>query len=333
MRAGFTQPTSLILASVFGLVALFSLKGARGEDSTIQSAGGADAQPVDEQTQRAIEIEKEVLAYRQAIRTIRADMTISSSGGNDIRHRKLWAKGGRLRVDQLKGAIEAPYMAIRGKDYIYSRGFGRNEVTKKLELSITSAYRLSWKGSPLFDLRMIGVVPVTTTSLPSVTEWEHPLAKANRARSTIKSAWLDGVDADLTLITTSDQQGDGQIKLWIDPRKGPSLIRCERRLKTSRGTYLDVYESQLEQFGDDWFPTKTTCLRFKNWFPVPLGIEITTLSNVEVNQEIDDAVFSLSAMSVDPGDAVSTPDGTAIWDGEQLISRSRPRSKLKNALP
>jgi hypothetical protein len=300
---------------VLFLISLCGVSDARGENPTDQ--------PADEQTQRAIALEKEVLAYRQAIRTIRADVTITSStnsSGNDIRDWKAWAKGDRLRVDQKKGAIEAPHVVIKGNDYIYSRGFGQNEVTKELELSITSAYRLSWKGAPLFDLRMLGAVPVTTTSLPSVTEWEHPLAKANRTRSTIKSTRLDGVDADLTLITTSDQQGDGQIKLWIDPRKGPSLIRCERRLKTSRGTYLDIYESQLEQFGDVWFPTRTSCRHYKNWFPVPISSEITTLSNVEINQEIDDEVFSLPAMMVEPGDAVSTPEGMAIWDGEKLIS-------------
>ncbi|MBX3444946.1 MAG: hypothetical protein KF774_21275 [Planctomyces sp.] len=284
----------------------------------------------DEQTRAAIELESRVIAARLGIPSGQADLTVHVSP-SDTRQWRMWFLGDKLRMEQLGGKGVGPRKIVRADGKIYHRSYGIG-VDGEVKRGSAEVHPDDWEGTMIFDLRRLGLIKAPAGVLHSV-EKDLALGNPQRARSTIESAELDG--RPVRLIITEGIGGKNTLKTWIDEERGPSLLRVENHIVLNGKQFLDSVTSELALVDGTWFPERVTFARSVDGRALPP--QVTELTNIRLNQPIDEGLFTLGSVGIDPGERVNvTPAASQtppVWDGANLVTErewySRPESPLE----
>lgn len=298
-------------------------------------ACGDDAPPglTGAELQQALELEQQVLEYRQQIRTIEAVVDLRIGG--DRRRWKQIQQGERWLMEFESGPQQRRQVFVRGDGQILTRSQQPDPVTGELQWGTASVRPESWKQhTPLFDLRLLGITAQSVSVLRESSFESTLLGNQALIRNRLeftgnqreKMGIIESVISPSELYPSARPR-----KLTIACDRGPSLVKISKSFTNRENLLRDELDVTLGQFDGIWFPEQVRYQRYVNDNPGPL--ELVTLSQVRINQPVAEELFSMSALQLQPGDEVLVytrePSVLQHWNGTQLVDlEDRPRATL-----
>ncbi|MCA9045535.1 MAG: hypothetical protein KDA69_14510 [Planctomycetaceae bacterium] len=176
--------------------------------------------------------------------------------------------------------------------HIYSRPLETRGSDGTKSWGKTQSYPLDWDGSPVFDLHVLGVIPASPIGLGKLLlRKDSVLGQTQLQRTAFERVMLNGDE----VVRIEMKNGDSISRtVWIDDTKGPSVVRVRYRAHYKGQLVEELMQVELQQVGDNWFPAQLATQRYTGGFPIPK--EFVTISNVRLNEEIDDNLFDLEQL-------------------------------------
>jgi hypothetical protein len=189
------------------------------------------------------------------------------------------------------------------------------------------------------DIRILGMTPSPVSILYSdeFANWYGRDSTGIEGIVDVDVREISEAGLKLVYIETHYRADSAVVKLWIDPERGPNIIRQYRahvgEVEGTETLYAQTVEVKLDQIDAIWFPRQVevaTQLGGKR-----VMRELQLLKKARFNIDVDDALFTLASMELPPGGLVndfSDPKKefrAQVWTGTAAIPVSKARRKAK----
>jgi hypothetical protein len=293
------------------------------------------------------EVEKQVLDHRRSIQ--RGELVFQSktyTDGAPARERvtRIWFEADAMRCDVTLryDPNEHPHREIYGRN-CEKEGHDLNYSEQKFP-GTTLALGLhkgdaSGRGNAshmMLDPRLLGMAPDSSPNLVKC-HLDSFVGRRERKPPTIRQASWKGIDC--WLIEYTILQGRS-VRIWIDPRRGPSVVRLEfEGISREQRPLVDSVESDLREYSPSgmWYPQ--SCVYERHIDGKLVEKEVVDVEVVSLNEPLDPEVFRLAGMRIPghlPITGLDSPIGKELWwNGEEIVelynySRTGLIGKLKN---
>ncbi|MEZ5941938.1 MAG: hypothetical protein R3C18_11140 [Planctomycetaceae bacterium] len=256
------------------------------------SVAGQRAHSQDDITEQALKLEREVLAYRESLVNIQAEIS-EKRGGRTTLKWKVWQKGDRIRFDRERAARQRPAIFVKDDMHVYCRRLVTRAADNSSRWGDIEVNPVDWDAGLVFDLRVLGIVATSPMSLYHRTLKDTLLTDARFERTAFERDVLNGEEVVRIELRSGDTYST---TVWIDETKGPSVVRIRYRGLYEGRLIEDLMQVDMQQVGDNWYPAQLAIQRYYGQFPSQK--QFVTISNVHLNEEIDDGLFDLE--KVDP---------------------------------
>ena len=174
----------------------------------------------------------------------------------------------------------------------------------------------------IFHPRILGMYPWTTQTLHQFT-LNALFSPQDRKIVDVRKELQDG--SEVWKVTSRRETFGSTVTVWIDPAKGPSVVRISSEgAQGEKSAHCDL-ELTCAKFGKKgyWYPAKVT---YRSWDGKKLlHHEETATVSAEFDKEIPDSTFRLGSLGLPPGRAVLIDNWKkATWDGQELLDGISP---------
>ncbi|MCA8991376.1 MAG: hypothetical protein KDA88_05335 [Planctomycetaceae bacterium] len=252
---------------------------------------GQEASAQDDVAERALKLEREVLAYRESLVNIQAEIS-EKRGGRTTLKWKVWQKGDRIRFDRGWATRERPAIFVKDDKHVYCRRLVTRAADNSSRWGDIEVNPVDWDAGLVFDVRVLGIIPTSPISLYHRTlSADTVLGKTRLQRTAFEREILNGDEVVRIEMSSGESSSE---TIWIDETKGPSVVRVRYRAHYKGQLVEELMQVELQQVGDNWFPAQLATQRYTGGSPIPK--EFVTISNVHLNEEIDDNLFDLEQL-------------------------------------
>lgn len=288
------------------------------------------------------EVEQAVLTRRRSIRRGMMSLEAKLSGGNsefdDDRFTTIWFDYDKNKirsdvVNHWKNRDEPTYRMIqcsnceRPNYYVdYDEKRLTNAVTSITLAPLTDDIRKS-RLTEIFDPRMLGLVASESTAL-RIYHFETTLNCENREKPKLRrDRWKE---ADCWVISFhKNTRNRVYCELWIVPSHGYNVARNILESHVGGKPYRRIVETEAAPVGSTglWFPRTFAYEAVSDGKLIKK--EELRVTNVSLNEAIDDKVFTLAGMDIasDTPIAGKLPDGRPhvwTWTGTSVVDHVNP---------
>ncbi len=304
--------------------------------SLLQSADSPAADP------SVAEIEQAVLTRRRSIRrgivSLEAKISGSNSELDDERFTTIWFDYDRNKirsdvVNHWKNRDEPTYRMIqcsnceRSDYYVdYEAKPLANAVTSITLAPLTDDVRKQ-RLTEIFDPRMLGLVASESTAL-RIYHFETTLNCATRDVPKLRPDRWKGVDCWVISFHKNTRQRV-YCELWVVPSHGYNVARNILESHLGGKPYRRTLEIEAAPVGNSglWFPRTCTYEAMSDGKLIKK--EELRVTNVSLNEPIDDKVFTLAGMDIAPDTPIAgkLPDGRPhvwTWTGSSVVDHVNP---------
>jgi hypothetical protein len=162
---------------------------------------------------------------------------------------------------------------------------------------------------------------------------EMLLNRSNRTPPTVQLDELAGLKT--WRIDYKLKENGAEIKVWIVPDQGFSVVRAEAHTVQKNGERLvEATDSPLKQYpvGDIWYP-RTVFKTLKRDGQV-IKRQVVTIEEARFGGPIDDTAFTPTGLDLKPGreivDSTSGLPWRKVWDGKKLVDPSAVKTNPPN---
>jgi hypothetical protein len=155
------------------------------------------------------------------------------------------------------------------------------------------------------------------------------LLNRSNSNTTIQSVKLES-DTAWRIDYHGTKEGGYGCSIWIIPEKGFSVARIELRMDQQGKRFMQTIDSHLKQYplNGVWYPEHVIAtdtldgdLRLR---------QVVHVEDARFGESIDDSVFSLSGLNLEPGrqvvDASSGLPWAKVWNGTEAVESSGVRT-------
>lgn len=174
----------------------------------------------------------------------------------------------------------------------------------------------------VYDPRLIGMFGSQFASIYAL-KFRDGIGILKRTSASLTTETVDGRMLQHIRSVRPPVDGfDRGVSVWIDPARGPSIVRVRFDEAHQQQRVVDETSFQLQQFGDVWFPVRIDSRRTATAAGLTQFEEVR-LTDVELNIEIDDEEFGLAQLEPAYGqpffeDPPPHPVLSRQWNGHEL---------------
>jgi hypothetical protein len=148
------------------------------------------------------------------------------------------------------------------------------------------------------------------------------VGRADRGEATARRGSWQG--RDCWQVDYRDLRGTSY-RYYVDPERGPSVIRLEVSWDDAGRHFVDAVETDLAVFGPTraWFPRSCVYVRTQDGRHVEK--EIVDVEVVALNEPLAADAFKLAGMNIPPDTLIAglhDPRGLLFWDGKEIVPES-----------
>lgn len=292
-------------------------------------------------TPTAEELETHALQQRRAIMQGSAKVTVSefTAAGKQPDFRleaNIWFDRDRLRIDRIQHGTET----TSGYRMIDCRHCEKNGYYLNWEELQLPGERLAVSlkpiraedpltQTPLWDLRILGMVPVSFMTSHHFT-LDSAIGYVNKKATTLTSELYHD---ELCWRLSYDRPDGSRVSIWFQPSKGNGVARITAEGKDREGKpWRNVVESDLRLSGGQaiWFPHRCEFTYESNGSMIQK--EIVELTDVVLNKPIPSEIFTIAGMNIRDGTPIHSPlyppDKDGSWYVENGVPVKKPHSWL-----
>lgn len=244
--------------------------------------------------------------------TVRKDAIQPIYEGIDT-HATIWAKGRNLRTD-----LEEKTQTRRQVQHLVLTADFFIDTTAPPHAVRYDQTKDAQPKTALFHPRILGMFPAQTLTLGQFALGE---VLSRKDRSIMGANMEVRGGANVLKITSKLAAAGTTVTCWIDPKKGPSIVRIEGGDEEGREE-LDV---NYAQFGERrlWYPSKVL---YRSWIRGALVCEEETVTeSADFDNVIPDSTFRLQSLELPAGRSVLVNGYRySKWDGHELVDAPPP---------
>lgn len=181
--------------------------------------------------------------------------------------------------------------------------------------------------SEIFDPRMLGLVAIRSDGLRH-NHFESTLNSATRDKPKLHRDRWKGADCWVISFRINRR---ANCELWVVPSHGYNVARnISESLENGGKPYRVTVETEAAPVGDSglWFPR--TCTYEAVSDGKLINKEVLRVTNISLNEPIDDKVFTLAGMDIAPDTPIAgkLPNGQPhvwTWTGTSVVDHVNPK--------
>ncbi len=120
------------------------------------------------------------------------------------------------------------------------------------------------------------------------------------------------------LLQDEKREFTGRSRIWIDPKKAYSVLRCESEVHDPQSQFRDVYTTKPKLYGNTWFPEEIRTVRMVA--EKVIHEEVIRITKASFNLPISDEEFDWKSFGLPVGREVHHDGNLLYWDGENLTN-------------
>ncbi|MBX9790447.1 MAG: hypothetical protein K2Y37_16125 [Pirellulales bacterium] len=277
------------------------------------------------------DIERQAVEYRRGIRS--GEVVVKCDYHNSrAAELHIWWDGDSFRQDVLLGDRRKVDVWHEGKYLRFSDELGDNGTKTRATVAFANDRGQVGIAEPN-DPRRVGMATDDFLNLVH-SPIDEFLANPARKNTELRPEALAGRECMLVTIT---RLNGASVRAWIDPQRGPSVLRMEVEFKDASRWLRNTIELEVavDKPSGLWFPVKCHYER-KSSRPREERTEDCTIQVISLNQPIPPEVFTFAGIGVPVGWPVSDRtrpdiDRQLAWDGQAVVTVERAADTARAA--